>query len=241
MNCIAVILARGGSKGIPRKNLIEFCGHPLAAWSIVQARECSLIDGVFVSTDSEEIANVSRAYGAEVIDRPAEISNDTASSELALLHAADYITKLQGKTPNTLVFLQPTSPLRESSELEEAIKKFESEKLDSLFSAAVPEDFLIWHKKDGKLCSLNYDFKSRKRRQDAGEESKLWIETGSFYIIRTESLMRTKNRLDGNIGVYELPIWKAFEVDSIEGLRFCETLMRHYKLDRNPAMREKLF
>ena len=91
MHAVAIIPARGGSKGIPKKNLADFCGQPLLAWTIACCRRCRLINGVFVSTDASEIAAVAKRYGAEAIARPPELSTDIADSESALIHALDFI------------------------------------------------------------------------------------------------------------------------------------------------------
>ena len=119
---IAIIPARGGSKSIPRKNIVNFCGKPLIAWSIEQAAKCRRIDSVYVSTDDAEIADVSLAYGAKVICRPEELATDTASSESALIHAISEIEKEQ--RIETVAFLQATSPLRDDSDMDGALKKF---------------------------------------------------------------------------------------------------------------------
>jgi len=230
---IAIIPARGGSKGIPRKNLIDFCDAPLLSWSIAVALNCPEIDSVFVSTDDPEIATCAESYGARSLTRPTEISGDTASSESALINALEQIATLErGTIPSTVVFLQATSPLRESFELSEALRHFREEKLDSLFAAAEPEDYLLWQKRETALESLNYDYRSRKRRQDGDGAEKLLIETGSFYITRTALLLESGNRLGGKIGTYDVPVWKSFEIDSLEGLEFCQLLMRHHKLEQ---------
>lgn len=236
-DCFALIPARGGSKGIPRKNLIPFCGHPLIAWSIAAARRCPGIGEVYVSTDCPEIAGVAASYGAAVIERPAEISTDTASSESALLHACEVLSGRPGGCPELIVMMQATSPLRETSEMTEALGRFREAGYDSLFSAASPEDYLLWSETRGGLRSLNYDYTNRKRRQDADGHERLWVETGSFYITRTGLLRSGGNRLGGAIGVHEVPLWKSFEIDSLDGLSFCELLMRHHGLDREVPVR----
>lgn len=236
MNTIAIIPARGGSKGIPRKNVIDFCGHPLIAWTIAAARGCRAIDGVFVSTDSEEIAAVARRYGAGVTERPAEISGDRATSESAVLHACGEMARRHGRAPARVVFLQATSPLRESTELDGALEKFERENLDSLFSASQPEDMLFWKKTPDGFHSINYDWASRKRRQDMSESETLIVETGSFYVTRFSLFEQTQNRLGGRIGVWPVAFWKSFEVDSHEGLELCSVLMRQHGLDRQPPV-----
>ena len=114
MRTVAIIPARGGSKGIPRKNIIDFCGYPLVSWTIACARRCPRIDAVYVSTDDAEIAEVSRHYGAEIIERPANIAGDTSSSESAVIHACEVIRQ-KNLLPDAVIMMQATSPLRESS------------------------------------------------------------------------------------------------------------------------------
>jgi CMP-N,N'-diacetyllegionaminic acid synthase len=231
MRTVAIIPARGGSKAIPRKNIIEFCGYPLISWTIACARKCSLLENVYVSTDDAEIAAVAKRYGAEVIQRPDNISGDTASSESALIHACEDIRR-NGSLPDAIAMLQATSPLREPVELDDALTKFAESTLDSMFSAAQPEDMLLWIEQEASgLQSLNYDYKSRKPRQDAAHGPQVWIETGSFYLTRTQLLLESGNRLGGRIGFWPVPFWKSFEIDSRDSLEICSALMRAYQLD----------
>lgn len=231
MGTVAIVPARGGSKGIPGKNVIDFCGYPLLAWTVACAQRCSRIDKVYVSTDDAGISKVAETYGAETIRRPLEISGDTSSSESALLHACEWITH-RGKRPDTIVFLQATSPLRETLELEGALETFAKGGIDSVFSAAEPEDMLVWLQEGGQLRSLNYDYSTRKRRQDVDDGRRLWIETGSFYITNTDVLLNSGNRLGGRISIWPVPFWKSFEVDSEQSMRICASLMREYGLDK---------
>lgn len=127
---------------------------------------------------------------------------------------------------------QATSPLREPAELEGALAKFEREKLDSLFSGAGLEHKFIWQEAGGRLQSWNYDFHHRKRRQDLSGHARQYIETGSFYVTRPQLLRETRNRLGGRIGVWPVPFWKNFEIDSVEDLRLCEQLMKAHHLDQ---------
>jgi N-acylneuraminate cytidylyltransferase len=237
MHAVAIIPARGGSKGIPRKNIVDFCGHPLVTWTIACCRRCRLINGTFVSTDDPEIAAIVRQYGAEVIVRPAELSTDTADSESALIHALDAIESGGRNPANAVLFLQATSPLREPAELEGALAKFEKEKLDSLFSAAELESTNIWREEGGCLRSWNYDFHNRKRRQDARKEAGQYVETGSFYITQPQLLREKHNRLGGVIGIWPVPFWKSFEIDSPADLELCEQLMKSHHLDQSPPER----
>lgn len=232
MNIHAIIPARGGSKGLPGKNIADFCGHPLLAWSVACARACAAVGGVWVSTDDKEIAAVAKRYGAGVIVRPPELSGDTASSESALIHAASELEKL-GFAPDHLLFLQATSPLREVSELEAAVETFRSQELNSLFSAAPAEDLCIWKQKGDVLDSLNFDYRARGRRQDRPDDL-LWIETGSFYLTQLEGLRQTGNRLHGRIGMQVVEPWKLFEIDGEAGRALCQSVFAAKLLPKLP-------
>jgi N-acylneuraminate cytidylyltransferase len=156
---IAIIPARGGSKAIPNKNIINFCSKPLLAWTIEQAFKSKYIDDVYVTTDSNLIKEVSRKYGAKVIYRPKKLATAKSSSEKALVHA---IKKIENFVPiDIVVFLQATSPLRENQDIDNAIKLFILNKADSLFSATVLEDFCTWELSNGRPQSITYDYKNR--------------------------------------------------------------------------------
>ena len=223
MNIVTIIPARGGSKSIPKKNTMDFCGKPLIAWSIEQAIGCAGINNVYVSTDNPEIAAVSKTYGAKVLIRPDEFATDTASSEQALIDAVDQIVRKDKENIDVVVFLQATSPLRETSDIEGALQKFIDEQADSLFSGAVLDDFLIWHKVNGRLVSINYDYKDRGLRQN---REKQYVENGSIYIFKPEILRRENNRLGGKIILYEMDFWKTYEIDTYDDIEICQYYMK---------------
>jgi N-acylneuraminate cytidylyltransferase len=226
-NVIAIILARGGSKGIPNKNIINFCGKPLLTWTIEQARNAKNISSVWVSSDSNKILEIAKKSGANTILRPESISTDISTGESGLLHALDEIEKRE--KIDTVVNLQVTSPLRESVDIERALDSFVKEQCDSMFSCVALRDFFIWTKTpDGNYASFNYDYRNRKRRQDITEQ---FVENGSFYIFKPTILRNNQNRLGGKIGISRMEFWKMFEIDSIEDLELCETLMKHYLLN----------
>jgi N-acylneuraminate cytidylyltransferase len=229
-NVVAIILARGGSKGIPKKNITEFCGKPLIAWTIDQVQQARGIDSIWVSSDSEEILKISKAYGVKTIHRPDEISRNSATSESGWLHALGIIEKNVGCIDIVLA-PQVTSPLREAHDIEKGLDEIQEQHYDSMFSCSVAEDLFLWEKKtNGTLRSINYDFRSRSRRQ---EVPKQYIENGSFYLFKPEVLRRHNNRLGGRIGMVKMEFWKMFEIDTIEDLKMCEVLMRSFLLNKN--------
>jgi CMP-N,N'-diacetyllegionaminic acid synthase len=210
-----LIPARGGSKGIKNKNIIEFCGSPLIYHSIDQAIGSKYIDEVFVSSDSDDILHISENCGAVAIKRPVELSKDDSSSESAIEHF------LQTSDCDLLVFLQATSPLRESKDIDRAIEKFCNENYDSLFSANEAQDFFVWTVSNKEYKSLTYNFNKRQRRQ---EISDLLLENGSFYIFNKDKFLQNKNRLFGKIGHYLMDQWKMHEIDSLNDLELCKFL-----------------
>ena len=223
-NIVAIIPARGGSKGVPNKNIIDFCGKPLIAWTIEQCLQSKHIDNVWVSSDSQDILDVAKEYGAKTISRPDDISGDLASSEAAWMHAIEII---QRDTNIDLVFApQVTSPLRETQDIDHAIELFQKENYDSMFSSSITEDLFFWEKdKNNKLQSINYDYLNRQRRQDIQEKI---IENGSFYIFKPEVIKKYNNRFGGKIGHSKMEFWKMFEIDNIEDLRMCSALMQEF-------------
>lgn len=227
MSVVAILLARGGSKGVPRKNLIDFCGKPLMVWSIEQCLAAQGIDSVWVSSDSAEILEVAIAHGAHAIQRPDELAGDTATSESGLLHALEVIERQQGPV-DLVVAPQATSPLREAADLERGLAVFATGQYDSLFSCSVAEDLYFWQRApSGELESVNYDWRNRKRRQDHAPQ---YIENGSFYMFQPQVLRKFNNRFGERIGMVEMEFWKTFEIDSIETLRLCSALMREFLL-----------
>ncbi|MDQ3069603.1 MAG: acylneuraminate cytidylyltransferase family protein [Acidobacteriota bacterium] len=222
MSTLAVIPARGGSKGVPRKNVRPLAGVPLIAHTIRHAREASEIDRVIVSTDDDEIAAVATGAGAEVVRRPAAIAGDKAPSEAALLHVLETV-RVGGYVPDEVVFLQCTSPLRRQGDLDGALRHFRADGCDSLFTAVCTNPFR-WRRTAGGLERINFAVGDRPMRQDREPE---FVETGSFYITKRILLESTGVRLGGRVGCWEMPPLYAFEIDSPEDLDLCAALMEY--------------
>ena len=222
MNIVCIIPARGNSKEVIDKNIINFCGKPLIAWSIEQALASNHITNVYVSSDSDKILNVSIKYGAKKIKRPDILAQDESSSEEALVHAINEIERSDGNKIDLVVFLQGTSPLRSLEDIDEAINLFIKNNLDSLFSACDLKDLMVWKNVDSKLTSINYDYKNRERRQDM---QKQYGENGSIYLFKPKIIRESMNRLGGKIGTYVMDAWKIHEIDNKEDIGICEYFM----------------
>lgn len=219
---IAIIPARGGSKRLPQKNLLPVDGLPLIAHSVRHAVAANAVETVYVSTDHEEIARISAEHGATIIWRPAELAGSTASSESALLHALDEITREGKHAPELVVFLQCTSPVRADNDIDQAIAKLLQEKADSLLSVCDNKRFLWRHDKDSAI-SINYDFHARQREQDMAPQ---FQENGSIYITRTSLLRETGNRLGGKIALHLMDYWSSFQIDDPEDMELIEWIMQ---------------
>jgi N-acylneuraminate cytidylyltransferase len=221
MNIVAIILARGGSKGVPKKNTKALMNKPLIYHTIIDAIEAPSINQIYVSTDDLEIASIAQRYGAVTIKRPDNLAEDTASSESALLHALEGIESL-GTHPDLIVFLQCTSPIRTGFEIEKAIQKLKAEEADSLLSVS-PSHRFLWEQVGGEAKAINYDYKHRPRRQDLNSQ---YVENGSIYIFKPWVLKEYSNRLGGKITLFHMSEAAALEIDSPLDFELAEFLMQ---------------
>jgi N-acylneuraminate cytidylyltransferase len=219
---IAIIPARGGSKGIPQKNVIPIQGRPLLVHTIEDASGSPSISRVIVSTDDREIGAIAAGSGAEVVWRPAAISSDRSSSEAALLHVLDHLRDTEGLEPELVVFLQATSPIRGKDDIEEAIATLRRDRADSLFSARAIHGF-VWRLAPDRLEPINYDPLRRPMRQDLGES--ILEENGSIYVFRPAILRAHGSRLGGRIAVYLQGPCESLQVDEPADLEAIRRLM----------------
>ncbi len=204
---VTIIPARGGSKGIPRKNLADVCGRPLIAYAI-EASLGSRVAETWVSSEDDEILEVAASLGARAIRRPPELATDDATSESVLLHFAGHVPF------DDLVFLQATSPMVTAGDIDRALDLLGE--YDSVLSVAEFTQF-VWQ--DGRP---NYDIDNRRRRQDS---SPAFLETGSLFATTREALLRSRNRLSGRIGYCVVPKIRSFDVDSEEDLEVVRHIM----------------
>jgi YrbI family 3-deoxy-D-manno-octulosonate 8-phosphate phosphatase len=203
---IAFIPVRGGSKSIPLKNIKKFNGKPLLYWVLSAANQSNLIDEVVVSTDSNEIKNVVEGFALKktiVIDREDHLAEDTTSTEAVMLdYAKDHLFE-------NIVLLQATSPLTSTAHIDEALSMYIDAAADGLLSVVRTHRF-IWSK-DGEFVSpVNYDYKSRPRRQDWNGQL---VENGAIYITKRSLLLESKSRISGNIIPYIMPDCTYYEID----------------------------
>lgn len=217
---VAVVPARGGSKGIPRKNVRSLAGRPLIWWTLDAATACPQIDAVVVSTDDDEIASVAAAHpsgAVRVVRRSPETATDDATTESALVEFAET------SGARDLVLIQATSPLLTAGELSAGIEAYRRGGFDSLLSVVRQRRFVWEAQPDGSAAPQNYDPDARPRRQ---EFEGFAVENGAFYVFSREGLLRTGSRLFGRIGMSEMGEASYLELDEPHDWDAVDALLR---------------
>ena len=206
---LAIVPARGGSKRLPRKNVLELSGKPLIAYSIEAALKSKYIDKVVMASDDEEILNISKQFGSDTIKRPDELASDTATSFDAIKHVLENVKEF-----DYIVLLQPTSPLRNEKHIDEAIKLLESKKADAVVSVCEMDHSPLWSNSlDDSLSMKNFviDEVLNKRSQDLEKYYRL---NGAIYICKTDKLLEEKSfMLKDNIFAYVMDRKSSIDID----------------------------
>jgi len=215
----AIVPVRGGSKGIHRKNLRTVRGATLIARSVEGLLRSSGVSRVVVTTDHPDLAAAAVAAGAEVVERPAELAEDTTSSEAALLHALGVLGQRGELTPVT-VFAQATSPFLDVQALDDAIAAVADDRADAMFAAVLDHGFL-WTDKSKGARGLGHDHRERPRRQDRARQ---YRETGSFYVFDTDGFLEARHRFFGRIAPAITRSFAALDIDEPEDLLVAEAI-----------------
>lgn len=206
---LAIIPARGGSKRLPRKNVLDLCGKPLIAWSIEAGMKSKYLDKVVVTSDDEEILDISKSYRAQSIKRPNELANDTATTFDAIKHTIDNI-----EVYDYVVLLQPTSPLRDEKHIDEAIELLETKNADAIVSVCEMEHSPLWSnvlQKDGSMNNFLREEILNKRSQDL---EKYYRINGAIYICKIEKLLEEKTFfIKENIFAYKMDRKSSIDID----------------------------
>ena len=224
---LAVIPARGNSKGIPRKNLYPLNGKPLIVYTIEEAIKSKLLTRSIVSTDSEEIAQIAEKYGGEVpFLRPQVLSNDTASSVDVVKHAVEEMEKKEGVRYDYITLLQPTTPLRISDDIDRAIQKLMLTKCDTVISmvdvgAFHPER--MYRIKNDRLVSIMGEGIAMRRRQ---ELPPIYIRSGDIYACKRNIIFNRNTMLGNDCRPLVIPSNRAINIDTLEDLLFAEYLLK---------------
>lgn len=234
LKILAVIPARGGSKGIPRKNLVRLAGKPLLAHAIESARASIYINRIVVSTDDKEIAEVAKSFGAEQVQRPAEISGDHSSSESALLDALAQLHNIDSYEPDLLVFLQCTSPLTLPEDIDGTIQTLLSKSADTAF-AVTPFHYFLWREdqEEETAVAINHESRLRPLRQ---EKEPQYLETGAVYVMRTQGFREAQHRFFGKTVMHVIPPERCLEIDEPVDLLVAEVKMRARDEQQRRAM-----
>lgn len=224
MKFVSLIPARGGSKGLPRKNIRSLCDKPLIAWSIEASLQSRLVEKTFVSTDDEEIADIAREYGAEVIMRPAELALDSTPTEPVILDALAQIPN--SKEYDFLVLLQPTSPLRDAKDIDASIGYLYKHEGTGLISVTkIDNKILKALKKNEKgflegIVNNDYPF---MRRQDLPS---VYMPNGAIYIVKIADFLKTHRLLTDKTVAFEMDAEKSFDIDTLEDLQECQKIIQ---------------
>jgi CMP-N-acetylneuraminic acid synthetase len=219
---VAIITARGGSKGLPRKNVLDLNGKPLIAHTIDAALASKLFSKVIVTTDDTEIKELSLAYGAEVIDRPHELATDSASSLDVLEHS---LLTLKKEVYRHFILLQPTSPLRNEIHIKEAWDKYKKLKASSLISVVEVEHtpFKMLIERDGEVEPLTKWEDLTKPRQ---ELPKAFLPNGAIYISEVDKFLKSKNLFEKPLEMYEMSKKESIDIDTRDDLDLIFQIMK---------------
>lgn len=214
---LTIITARKSSKRLINKNIMNFCGKPLIYWTIKCAQAVKYKSDIFVSSDCKIIKEICLENNVNFIQRPKKYSNDKIMPDAAILHAYKKIRTHY----DFIIFLQPTSPLRESKDIEKALEQIVKNNADSLLSVKISNKF-IWNQKQKYFYPVNYDFLKRPRTQ----EFRNFEETGSIYVFKPKILLKNRVRLGGKITVLKMDAWKGLDIDNKEQFFVAEKIFK---------------
>ncbi len=215
---LAIIPARGCSKGLPRKNIIDLAGKPLIAWTIEASLGSKYIINTIVSSDSDEILDVAKNYNSDILKRPDELATDISSSEVVVKHVLESIEEKF----DYVALLQPTSPLRDTNDIDNAFEKLFSSEANALISVCEYDNKILKAFKENKfgyiegISNNKYPF---MRRQDL---PKTYISNGAIYIIKVEEFLKNESFFTDKTISYEMNLEKSLDIDTLKDLEKVE-------------------
>ena len=222
MKVLSIIPARGGSKGIPLKNLVMLNRKPLLYYTVTASLKSKIINKTIVSTDNKKIGKIALKLGAEVIYRPKKLATDTTALEPVIEHVLNYLNVHQGYDPEIIVILQNTSPLRTAKHIDEALTLMKRQNYDSILSGFSIHTFL-WKKSKKTIIPLDYNPKKRPNRQNIHEQL---FENGAIFATKTRCFTKNNCRISGKIGFYKMPLENSYNVDSYDDLRLIRKFLK---------------
>lgn len=225
--CLVVIPARGGSKGLPRKNISDVAGKPLIAWTIECARDAECVERTIVSTDTEEIAEAARRCGAEVpFLRPAELAQDDTPGIAPLLHAIDWLSTNEGYFPEWVMLLQATSPLRIAQDIDDAFAFAQRCNAQRVVSLTPAKHHPYWMKQIDSAGRLS-DFVPLKDTFDTRQTlPSVYAPNGAIYLIRREALLTEQTFFGEEAYGHVMPVERSLDIDSAWDLRVADMVLR---------------
>ena len=230
MNILAIIPARGDSKGLPGKNTLPLAGKPLIAHTIEAATSAPSVDRVIVTTDSKPIATIAQDFGAEVpFLRPKEISGDHASGIDVCLHAIEFMKNNKGYIPEMVIYLQPTSPLRNSNDIEAAIELLTNCKADSVVSLKPVTEYPQWMKtidNQQRISPLFQEFEIPTTRQELAPS---YLLNGAIYLSTYSALIKNKSFYGADTRGYIMPEDRSIDIDTKNDFQITEALISQCK------------
>ena len=207
---MAIIPARGGSKGIPLKNLKLLNGKPLIDYSINSSIKSKFITRTIVSSDHPKILKRAEKLGAEILKRPKNLATDSSKLEPVMEHCLNYFKLKENYIPDIIILLQNTSPLRTKKHIDDALNIFLNSKFDSMLSGYISHNF-VWKIKNERVIPVNYNPKKRPNRQEFNNQ---FIENGAIYITKYSSFKKSKCRISGKIGFFEMGKELSIDIDT---------------------------
>lgn len=212
---LAIIPARGGSKGLPGKNIKTLAGQPLIAYTIKAALRAGLVSRVIVSTDSEEIAETARKYGAEVpFMRPAELASDTANAMDAFFHVLERLRETENVDFESFVVLQPTSPLRTAADIDSAIRLFEQKKAKTVLSVTDFPHPPVWAQAMNKNKQITPFFGNENLTQNRQNQKNAYLPNGAVYVFDTQFLKTHRSYFSAHTYGYYMPPERSVDIDT---------------------------
>jgi len=225
---LGLVVARGGSKGLPGKNVRDLCGKPLIVWTIDAARASRCLDAVVVSTDDKAIAELASRHGAEApFIRPPALASDTASSVDVVEHAIDFLAAA-GRTFDIVVLLEPTSPLREPGDIDGAVSRLVKSGAGSIVSVCRTEathPAFMYRLGAGAHLTPFLDRQPNGLRRQ--ELEPVYFLEGTIYASRVNVLKERRSFYHDDTIAYEVPKWKSIEIDDLEDFLMVEAIVKH--------------
>ena len=222
MEILSIIPARGGSKGIPLKNIVLINKKPLLYSTVKASLKSKLVTRTIVSTDDEHISKVAKALGSEVIKRPKKLANDHISLEPSISQMLDHLKKIENYKPDIILILQNTSPLRNSKHIDEALTLLKKRNYDSVLSGFSYYTFLWKKRKDSTVKPLNYNPRKRPNHQKMDEQL---YENGALFATTYDAFKKSGCRISGRIGFYKMPIELSYNIDTFDDLEDVKRIM----------------